>query len=87
MVLLTSKQFDKKLLRVPWNIRRAYLARIHLFLIDPQNSVLHNHPLQGTYRGTRSINITGDYRLIFEQLGNDTIRLLEIDTHHNLYGT
>ena len=53
---------------------------------EPKNIVLNNHALNGKYGGYRSINITGDYRLIYEECGTDAVRLIDIDTHGNLYG-
>jgi addiction module RelE/StbE family toxin len=50
--------------------------------MDP---LLHNHKLNGERRHQRSINITGDYRLIFEVVDKNTVRLIDIDTHANLY--
>ncbi|PIR57292.1 MAG: type II toxin-antitoxin system YafQ family toxin [Parcubacteria group bacterium CG10_big_fil_rev_8_21_14_0_10_41_35] len=45
----------------------------------------NNHALSGDRQPYRSINITGDYRLIYEQYDEDTVRLIDIDTHSNLY--
>jgi mRNA-degrading endonuclease YafQ of YafQ-DinJ toxin-antitoxin module len=41
--------------------------------------------LHGEYSGYRSINITGDLRVIYEPLGKNTVQFVIIDTHSNLY--
>jgi len=33
----------------------------------------------------RSINITGDLRLVYEEIDEDVARFLDLDTHSNLY--
>jgi len=48
--------------------------------------VLDNHSLQGTWLGHRSINVTGDFRAIFKET-QDAAIFVDIDTHHNLYGS
>ncbi|MEJ0053788.1 MAG: type II toxin-antitoxin system mRNA interferase toxin, RelE/StbE family [bacterium] len=86
MQVLRKRQFEKRVSRLPAGIRRALVERLRLFMADPQNPLLNNHPLRGEWTGFRSINVTGDWRLIYEMVG-DAIVLTDIDTHHNLYGT
>ena len=59
--------------------------RLILFRADPYHPILNNHPLTGKYRGYRSINITGDYRAVYEPLGKDASLFVDLDTHSNLY--
>lgn len=87
MNIQTTRKFDKKSARLPRPIQSAVLERLTLFLENPHHSLLYNHPLSGKRKNQRSINITGDYRLIFEQVDEHTARLLDVDTHHNLYGS
>lgn len=86
MIVIRTKQFSKKAKKLPIRLKRALAERIHLFMADPFSPLLCNHALQGSKRGYRSINITGDYRLIYEQYDADMVRLIDIDTHSNLYG-
>jgi addiction module RelE/StbE family toxin len=49
---------------------------------------LDNHPLKDPWNGCRSIDITGDYRAIYEELnkGDDVIAyFITIGTHQELY--
>ena len=87
MRIIRSKRFTKHARKLPAKIRLALASRIHIFMADPHHAILNNHSLSGELQEYRSINITGDFRMIFEQLDGDTVRLIDIDTHHNLYGS
>ena len=52
---------------------------------DEFDPILNNHALKGKYLGYRSINITGDLRVLYKKEGNMMIFTV-IDTHSNLYG-
>lgn len=85
MIIIRTKYFSKTATKLPISVKRALAERLQLFMNDPFAIILNNHPLQGDRRIYRSINITGDYRLIYEQYSIDTVRLVDIDTHSNLY--
>lgn len=78
--------FKKKVNKLSPKIKRALAERLRLFASEPFSPLLNNHGLSGARQDQRSINITGDWRLIFEQVDNEAVRLLDVDTHHNLYG-
>lgn len=81
-----SKRFVKSLKKAPRKIQIAFRNRLEIFLVDRFNPVLNNHSLFGKYKGYRSINITGDWRAIFKELGNGRIAyFVVIDRHSNLY--
>ncbi len=80
-------QFEKRLARLSPNIRNALADRLELFVSDSRHPLLNDHALTGERRGFRSINVTGDWRLIYKPVDYEMILLTEIDTHHNLYGT
>jgi len=44
-------------------------------------------PLSGEYEGSWSINIGGDLRAIYKYEIPDAIIFVDIDTHHNLFGS
>jgi len=60
--------------------------RLELFLADEFNALLNNHQLHGEYEQCRSINITGDFRLIFKVQAKGEYLLTTIRTHHQLFG-
>lgn len=86
MIFVRTRQFKKKTAKLPKKIRLALAERLRLFAHDPFNVLLNNHALHGTLRSYRSVNITGDWRLIYEQYDEHTVRLIDSDTHSNLYG-
>ena len=87
MQIVRHPQFEKRLTRLSPKIRGALANRLELFLANPRHPLLNDHALSGERYGFRSINVTGDWRLIYKSIGEEMILLTEIDTHHNLYGT
>ena len=85
MIILSSGRFDKDIAKLPQKIHQAYLERLRIFALNPYHRLLNNHTLTGAYRGYNSINVTGDYRAIFEQISEDTVRFIRIGTHPQLY--
>ena len=86
MKVLTHKKFDKAFKKIPAVLRKKFAQKIDLLKTNPLDSQLNNHALTGEYLGCRSIDINGDWRVIYEQIDNETIRLLIIGTHSQLYG-
>lgn len=85
MIIQTTKYFDKKFKKVPSIIKNQFKKKIEIFVANPYDIRLNNHRLHGDMQQYRSINITGDYRLIYENQGDDTVVLISIDTHSELY--
>ncbi len=85
MVITTHKQFDKAYVRLPDKIKQQFKERRDLFLQDPHHPTLRNHTLVGKYIGYRSINITGDYRVIYKHINEQTVVFARIGTHNQLY--
>jgi len=50
----------------------------------PEN--MRPHPLHGEYEGCMECHIGGDYLLICIDEKTNTIRLLRLGTHHELFG-
>lgn len=86
MIVIPTKNFEKKLSKSSNTVKIKFKERIRIFMSEPHNIILNNHKLHGKYTGYRSINITGNYRLIFEEIKVDTVRLVDINTHPELYG-
>ena len=69
-------------------IRNAVDEKIRRFEKDPYDPELNNHELHGIYEGLRSINITNDYRALYEEVdeGDEPIAYFSIlGTHKELY--
>ena len=86
MILISTKPFEKKVAKLDKKIKLALADRLELFVTNPFHPLLDNHALKGDRKPQRSIDITGNYHLIFEVLESNSVRLLDIDTHTNLYG-
>ena len=87
MQVFTSRNYDKKIGKLDAKLFEKLSERLALFLENPYSTGLNNHALHGKRKHQRSINITGDLRLIYEQIDSNTVWLIDIDTHRNLYGT
>ncbi|HCC06096.1 TPA: hypothetical protein DEP94_01910 [Candidatus Nomurabacteria bacterium] len=85
MKTIPCKKFEKKVAKLPKSIQEVLIYKLGIFIEDPFSAVLNNHSLHGSKKSYRSINITGDYRVIYELYDVDTARLIDIDTHSNLY--
>lgn len=84
MRIITSKRFNKKMLKQTKKIQTEFKKRIKLFVVDQNNPILNNHRLHGKWSKYRSINITGDIRIIYVQEDN-IVRFIDIGSHSELY--
>lgn len=85
MFIIISKSFSKKFKKLSHRIQLQTRERTFLFKKDPFDVRLNNHILHGEMKMIRSINITGDLRILYEEVDDNTVRFLDIDTHSNLY--
>ena len=86
MRIVETPQFKKKVAKLTPKLQLAFGERMRLFADDRRHPLLNDHKLTGARKHQRSINITGDWRLIYEQYDENTVRLIDIDTHPKLYG-
>lgn len=84
MEIKFSPDFHKQYGKANEKIKSAFQKRLELFQQNPFNPILRNHPLTGQLKGSRSINITGDWRAIFTET-NDAIIFELLGTHSQLY--
>ena len=77
--------FKKQFSRLPSKIKEQFRTRIIVFLKNPYADILNNHKLQGEYAEYRSINITGNVRLIYKEVTKEYVIFAEIGTHSQLY--
>ncbi|MBI2097985.1 MAG: type II toxin-antitoxin system mRNA interferase toxin, RelE/StbE family [Candidatus Vogelbacteria bacterium] len=80
-----SSRFRKRYKRLPPSLRRKVVECLHLLLKNEFNPLLGNHSLHGSYVGCRSVNITGDIRLIYEKYVDGLLNLITLGTHSELY--
>lgn len=86
MELEYSPGFVKNFKKAPRNIQVAVRKRLAMFVHEPNHRLLRNHPLSGSYASYRSINVTGDWRVIYKPVGKKTAYLVAMGTHRQLYG-
>jgi addiction module RelE/StbE family toxin len=81
-----SKKFIKEFKKCPVKVKNNFKTRLEIFINNPYNQLLNNHPLTGELKDYRSINITGDWRAIFQELEDGlVIYFVAIGTHSQLY--
>ncbi len=80
-----SKKFDKDLRKADIKIKKKFRQRLSFFIKNKDNVLLRNHELKGEWVGYRSINITGDWRAIYEEK-NGVVIFVALGTHSQLYG-
>lgn len=71
--------------KLPVRLQIQFEERLSLFAHNPYHPLLHNHSLSGEWAGCRSINITGDLRVVYEEFYDDRIELIAIGSHSELY--
>ncbi len=84
MQVVFHKNFKKQATKFK-TLKTKIDQRFFLFMDDPFNPVLNNHPLIGRYKGYRSINITADYRAVYKSINDDLALFVTLDKHSNLY--
>lgn len=85
-------KFDKLFLtqykKADVRIRNEFDKRLRIFVKDPANPQLRNHALLYKWFGHRSIDVTADWRAIYEEIreGEETFAyFVTIGTHIDLY--
>ncbi len=78
--------FHKQYRKLPKKIQAKFDQRFQLFVSDPQNSLLRIHALTGKYQGFWSLDVTGDYRALYQHQDDEVIIFGFIGTHSQLYG-
>lgn len=87
MRLQFAKQFEKDLKKLSKKQRLVVNDRIRLFTADQFHPLLNNHALRGSYQGYRSINVSGDLRMIYytTTAGDVVFIFVRVGTHSELY--
>jgi len=85
MNVVFHKSFEKTVKKLPPKVKQKMIERLSLFSNDPLNRQLRNHALNTPYKGSYSIDITGDYRAIYELVDDNTALFTHIGTHSQLY--
>lgn len=84
-----SSDFYRRYKRAGVRIRKRVDSRISIFLKNPFDPQLNNHVLREAYEGLRSIDITSDWRAIYEEVKETEAiyaYFVALGTHEELYG-
>ena len=68
MKIVYDPVFINKLKKLDVRTRNSFKEKIALFQNNPFDPILDNHALQREFMGYRSIDITANYRAVFEEL-------------------
>ena len=86
MNIIYGKKFHKDYLKLDNKIKKQANQRIKLFCENIYNPILDNHKLKGEYKACRSIDISGDFRLVYKESPQGVFSFIRIGTHSELYG-
>lgn len=86
MKILYHKRFLKRFQKLPGKIQERFFERLKLFEREPFHPLLNNHSVESAYPDWRSINVTGDYRALYEVKEESVVVFMKIGTHSELYG-
>lgn len=81
------RMFKRQYKKLPRAVQDKVGERLAFLIADERNPLLNDHKLGPPFEDYRSINITGDYRLVYKRIGSDTYYLRAVGTHHQLYGS
>jgi len=85
MTITYSRIFKKMFKKKNAWVQDRFEERISLFIQNRNHLLLNNHSLDGIWFGCRSINITGNFRAVYEELNDDNVEFVAIGTHSELY--
>ncbi len=85
MRFLYSNQYVKQFKKQQKNLQNKIYTRLQVFIEDEFHPQLNNHQLHGKYSEYRSINITGDNRLLYKRISTEVVYLGLLGTHSELY--
>jgi len=87
MKIILHKNFKKQYTNLRAGEKRKFKERRNIFLKNQFHPLLNNHALQGEYADFRSINITGDVRVLYEPVGDTIAHFIMIGTHSKLFSS
>ena len=85
MEIRFHRTFLKHYEKLPAKIQARLQERLTTFSANPFDESLRNHSLTGEWTGCRSINVTVDYRAVYESVNENDALFLAVGTHSKLY--
>ncbi len=59
--------------------------RLAIFRNNPSHPILREHSLKGKKIGLRAFSVTGDIRVVYLPIDKDSVLLLDIGKHNQVY--
>ena len=84
MIVSFSPSFLKKAGKLPPDLQDEIDDKISLFKENPNHPFLRTHRLHGRLCEKWSFSVNYKYRIIFEYLSSDEVKLLSVGSH-NVY--
>jgi len=86
MELRFHRDFVKKFKKLSPKLKSKTISSIEKFSKNPFDSSLKNHALKGRLLGKRAFSVSGDCRIIFEEINNYVlVIMLDIGNHNQVY--
>lgn len=85
LAIFYHKKFQKDYKKMPLKVRELFKERLRLFRMQPFHPLLKNHPLRRELKDYWAFSVTGDIRVIYEYLAKNTIALVRIGSHNQVY--
>lgn len=85
MRFVYTRAYKRQFKKLPREVQEKVIECLALFITNEAHPLLNNHSLRFEWSGYRSINVTGDYRLIFKKESRTLVRLEQVGTHGELY--
>lgn len=79
-----KRAYRKRVKRNP-RLREKFWERLDDFLEEPFSAQLRTHKLSGKLAGQWAFSVDDDYRVLFEFIGKDSVLLIDIGTHDEVY--
>lgn len=79
------KKFRRDYKKMPAKIRGLFKERLAIFREQPFHPLLKNHTLRRELKDYWAFSVTGDIRVIYEYLDKNTIALVRIGSHNQVY--
>jgi len=78
------KNFNKRIIPYP-KLSKQFDRRLGQFVSNSKQPLLKDHQLKGTKKHFRAFSITGNIRVIYQKINKNTLRLIDIGTHNQVY--
>ena len=83
--IVYNKHFVKSAKKLPTNLQVKLAKQLELLQQNPFHPLLHTKPLTGPLAGFYSFRITRDWRVIFQFLEQNAIKLIEVAHRKEIY--